>query len=103
MSDFDDDVFELDEPVVVMTDEEGNEYHYIEEEVISIGEKRFAILVPLDATCDCGDDCDEDACGGDAVIAKIENVDGEDVYSNPTDEEFEEVLRLYEEREDFEE
>ncbi len=107
MSDFDHDDMEMEEPVVVMTDEEGNEYYYIEEEVIVVGDKRFAILIPVDTEGEeehehehCGD-C-ECGCGEDeAVIAKIEiDENGEDVYSNPTDEEFEEVLRIYEERDE---
>ncbi len=99
MSDIEKDDMEFEEPVVVMTDEEGNEYYYIEEEVICVGDKRFAVLVPIDSEeddCSCG--CESCECG-EAVIAKIESSkDGEDVYSNPTDEEFEEVLRIYEER-----
>ncbi len=106
MSDFEKDDMELEESVVVMTDEEGNEYYYVEEEVIVVGDKRFAVLAPIDAEegqeheCGC-----ESSCGGgcgcedEAIIAKIEtDENGEDVYCNPTDEEFEEVLRIYEER-----
>lgn len=33
-----------DDPVVVMTDEEGNEYYYREEIVIPVGDKRFAVF-----------------------------------------------------------
>jgi len=103
MSDIKDNEEVLEEPVVVMSDEEGNEYYYIEEEIISVGDKRFAVLVPIeiDEECDCGcGDHEHDHFTGDAVIAKIEvNENGDDVYCNPTDEEFDEVLKIYEERE----
>lgn len=102
MSDFDNEDMEMEEAVVIMTDEEGNEYYYVEEEVICIGDRRFAILVPIEEECDCECDCGHDH-GADAVIAKIEtNADGDDVYSNPTDEEFEEVLQVYKERDEEE-
>ena len=94
---------EFEESVVVMTDEEGNEFYYVEEEVISIGDDRFAILVPIEeeGSCSCcgGHDHDHDHEEADAIIAKIvKDENGEEVYCNPTDEEFDEVLRVYEER-----
>lgn len=102
MSDIIDNEEFLEEPVVVMTDEEGNEYYYVEEEIIVVGDKRFAVLVPIDIddSCDCCDgEHEHDDFTGDAVIAKIDsNEDGEDIYCNPTDEEFDEVLKIYEER-----
>lgn len=91
-----------DEPVVVMTDEEGNEYYYREEMIIPVGEKRYAILVPLtiDEDCECGDD--ECGCGDaeetDVFIARIDvDEEGEEIYVDPTDEEFEQVSKAYEE------
>jgi hypothetical protein len=87
-----------EEPLVVMTDEEGNEYYYIEEEVIAIGTERFAVLVPVDAEGGGAPGLED----GDAVIAKIVvDEEGEDIYRNPTDEEFEQVLRIYEERDEM--
>ncbi len=103
MADFEkDDLEEFEEElVVVMTDEEGNEYYYREEMIIPIGEKRYAILVPIDidgdsectdSDCDCG--CDEET---DVYIARIDtDENGEEVYLDPTDEEFEEVRQAYE-------
>lgn len=103
MADFEkDDLEEFDEElVVVMTDEEGNEYYYREEMIIPIGEKRYAILVPInieedgectDSECDCG--CEEET---DVFIARIDtDENGEEVYLDPTDEEFEEVRQAYE-------
>jgi uncharacterized protein YrzB (UPF0473 family) len=101
MADYEKDDMEIDEePVVVMTDEEGNEYYYHEEVIIPIGEKKFAILVPIDIDeeeeCDCG-------CGGeeeetDVYIARIDtDENGEEIYVDPTDEEFDEVRKAYEE------
>jgi len=87
-----------EEPVVVMTDEEGNEFYYREEVIIPIGDKRFAILVPItiDEDCDCGCDCDDEET--DVYIARIDaDDDGEEIYVDPTDEEFEEVRQAYEE------
>jgi uncharacterized protein YrzB (UPF0473 family) len=100
----DDDLEDLDEElVVVMTDEEGNEFYYREDMIIPIGEKRYAILVPInieeddceceDSDCDC---CDDDET--DVYIARIDTDEsGEEVYVDPTDEEFEQVREAYEE------
>ena len=97
-----DDIMDFDdEPVVVMTDEEGNEYYYREEMIIPVGEKRFAILVPIDVEedgCDCGDEgcgCDDES---DVFIARIDvDETGEEIYVDPTDEEFDQVREAYEE------
>ncbi len=96
-----DDMEYEEEPVVVMTDEEGNEYYYREEVIIPIGEKRFAILVPIsiDEEEECGCGC---GCGGedeetDVYIARIDvDENGEEIYVDPTDEEFDEVRQAYE-------
>lgn len=98
-----DEIVEFDEPVVVMTDEEGNEYYYREDMIVPVGDKRFAILVPFEIDeedCGCGDaDCDC-GCGDetDVFIARIDvDENGEEIYVDPTDEEFEEVRKAYEE------
>ena len=103
----DDDIDEIDdEPVVVMTDEEGNEYYYREDMIIPIGEKRYAILVPFDVeeeeedTCECDEPACECGCDDetDVYIARIDiDEDGEEVYVDPSDEEFEQVRQAYEE------
>lgn len=100
MADFEKDDMEFDEePVVVMTDEEGNEYYYREEVIIPVGEKRFAILVPIsidEEECGCGCGCDEEE-ETDVYIARIDTDEtGEEIYVDPTDEEFEEVRQAYE-------
>lgn len=95
-----------DEAVVVMTDEEGNEYYYREDMIIPVGEKRYAILVPIDIEEEC--DCEDEGCGCghdhdheeevDVFIARIDTgEDGEEVYVDPSDEEFEQVRQAYEE------
>ncbi len=93
-----------DELVVVMTDEEGNEYYYREEMIVPVGDKQYAILIPIDAdqcedddcSCDAGCGCSEDEV--DVYIARIDtDANGEEIYVDPTDEEFEEVRKAYEE------
>lgn len=78
--------------VVEMTDDEGNVYLYTEEMVIPIGEERFAILVEY-----AEDEQDQDY-EPEVIIAKIVlDEDGEDLYIEPTDEEFEKVQAAYDE------
>lgn len=102
MADFEkEDLEEMeDELVVVMTDEEGNEYYYREEMIVPVGDKQYAILIPIDADddceCDAGCGCSEDEV--DVYIARIDtDENGEEIYVDPTDEEFEEVRKAYEE------
>ncbi|AJQ27804.1 MULTISPECIES: DUF1292 domain-containing protein [Pelosinus] len=99
-----DDLEELDEElVVVMTDEEGNEYYYREEMIVPVGDKQYAILIPIedgeeeeDCGCNAGCGCSEDEV--DVYIARIDtDENGEEIYVDPTDEEFEEVRKAYEE------
>jgi uncharacterized protein YrzB (UPF0473 family) len=97
-----DDLEELDEElVVVMTDEEGNEYYYREEMIVPVGDKEYAILIPIEEEEDC--ECHDAGCGCsedevDVYIARIDtDENGEEIYVDPTDEEFEEVRKAYEE------
>ena len=82
--------------MVVMTDEEGNEYYYQEEMIIPVGNQRYALLVGIhddehEHGCGCG--CEDDE---DVLIAKIVvNEEGEEEYIEPTDEEFEAVQKAY--------
>jgi len=106
MADFEnDDLEEMDEElVVVMTDEEGNEYYYREEMIVPVGDKQYAILIPIgedqceDESCECGTGCNCSEDEVDVYIARIDtDENGEEVYVDPTDEEFEEVRKAYEE------
>ncbi len=96
----------LNEPedgmVVVMTDEDGNEYYYEEEMIIPVGEDKYALLVGIhtedeeehDHECGCGCGCEEG--DEDVIIAKIVvDENGEEEYIEPTDEEFELVQKAY--------
>ncbi|MDT8901047.1 DUF1292 domain-containing protein [Anaeroselena agilis] len=102
MADFENDDMEMEEePVVVMTDEEGNEYYYREEVIIPVGDKKFAILVPIsidedeEEECGCGCCCEDEET--DVYIARIDiDENGEEIYVDPTDAEFDEVRQAYE-------
>ena len=101
MTEKDNEIMEDDELIVVMTDEEGNEYYYREDMIIPVGEKRYAILIPIDIddcedeSCDCHSHDDEEI---DVFIARIDvDENGEEVYVDPTDEEFEAVQKAYDE------
>jgi len=85
----------IEENVIVFNDDEGNEYFYQEDIVIPIDGKQFAILVPLESECDCEDDeCD---CEVDLVVARVDiDEQGEAVYVETTDEEYEIVVAEYE-------
>lgn len=104
MADFDkENLDDMDEDiVVVMTDEEGNEFYYREELIIPVDDKRYAILVPINIDeegCEC-EDSSCDCCSGetDVYIARIDtDENGEEVYVDPSDEEFEQVRDAYEE------
>lgn len=81
--------------VVIMTDEDGKEFYYREEVMIPIGNQKFAILVSIEEedTCNCG--CHEPV-SSDVFVARIDvDEDGEEVYVDPTDEEFEKVCEEY--------
>ncbi len=90
--------------VVVMTDEDGNEFYYEEEMIIPVGEERFALLVGIPSeeeehghSCGCGCDHEGDE-EEDVIIAKIVvDESGEETYIEPSDEEFEAVQKVYEE------
>ena len=86
--------------MVVMTDEDGNEYYYQEEMIIPVGDQKYALLVGIHEDeddhghgCGCGCGCEDDE---DVLIAKIVvNDEGEEEYIEPTDEEFEAVQKAY--------
>lgn len=90
--------------VVIITDEEGNEYNYVEEMVFPAGKDEYAILVSIDGDeGGCGEEhihdedceCDEEI---DVILAKVvKDENGEIEYIEPTDEEFEIAQKAYEE------
>ena len=106
---FVDEEIDLDEEfgdvVVEMTDEEGNSYFYTEEMIIPVGDDNYALLVEIHdhdhEHCDHDHEHEGCECGcedGDVIIAKIvQDENGEDIYVEPTDEEFELVQKAYEE------
>ena len=77
-----------------MTNEDGDECYYREEMIIPIGEERFAVLIALTASSE--EELESAEEGDEATIAKIVTEDGEDIYTDPTDEEFDAVRRAYE-------
>ena len=99
---------DTEDTVVVITDEDGNKYNYVEEMVFPVGEDKYAILVSMDADgCGCG--CEEheehhhedgEECGCeevDVILAKvIKDENGEVIYVEPSDEEFEQAQEAYE-------
>ncbi|WP_317302100.1 DUF1292 domain-containing protein [Acidaminococcus timonensis] len=82
------------EAVVVITDEKGNESYYLEEMVIPMDNKNFALLTQIPEE----DDTDPDEAEDNVIIARMDfDENGEPVYLDPTDEEFDAVRRAYEE------
>ena len=70
---------ELEEVIIVTaTDDQGNEVEYQEVQRLDLDGKVFTLLVEVT----------EDEEGGDPIIARVDQEDGEDVYVAPTDEEF---------------
>ena len=90
---------EIQDSIVVLTDDEGNESYFIEEMVLPVGDKQFAILVGINEDC-CEDEechCHEEDEDENVIIARIEfNEEGEPEYVAPPDEEFEAVKVAYE-------
>ena len=84
------------ESIVVMSDDEGNEKYFREEVIFPVGEDTFAVLVELQIDSE-GEEVVSEA-ESDIFMAKVvEDENGEEVYTDPTDEEFEAALTAYEE------
>ena len=78
--------------VIMVTDEQGNESYYLEEMVIPMDNKNFAMLTELGKD---GEETDDEE--DNVIIARIEfNENGDPIYLDPTDEEFEKVKAAYE-------
>jgi len=100
MAKFEDEDFGETEELQVVEDEEGNKF--VIEMIIPVNGKQFAILVPFEDeedACGCGSpSCDECGDDADAFIMRIDiDENGEEIYVEPTDAEFEEVVKVYEE------
>lgn len=81
---------ELEEVIIVTaTDDDGNEVDYQEVQRLELDGKVFALLVEV---TDGGEDDD-----GDAIVARVDQEDGEDVYVAPTDEEFDAANAAFDE------
>ncbi len=81
---------EMDD-VVVLTDEDGAEHEFTVVDVIEVGDKEYAILLPMDQE---PDEEDEE----EAVILRVEHEDGEDVLVEiDDDDEWERVAEAWEE------
>ncbi|MCH3951140.1 MAG: DUF1292 domain-containing protein [Acidaminococcus sp.] len=79
------------EELVIITDEAGNETYYTEEMVIPVDNKNFALLVKAQADDEAAEDDDDTV-----IIARMEfDENGEPLYLDPTDEEFEVVKKAY--------
>lgn len=86
--------YEGEVTIVTFVDEDGKEIHYEPDLEINYDGKRFAILVELPSEdCEPGCKCHEEP---QAIVTRIDTEDGEDVYIDPTEEEFEAVLAIYE-------
>lgn len=88
------------EIIIEMADDEGNTSYYCQEMLLTVGDDKYALLVPahdeheVDDSEDCCCGCDEDT----AFFAKIVlDENGEEVFVEPTDEEFEAVCKAYDE------
>lgn len=84
----------VEENVIVFTDEKGDEVYYQEDIVITLDDKEFAILVPCDDECECEGECE---CEIELVVARIDkDEDGEPLYVDPTEEEYQAIIVEYE-------
>jgi len=86
--------------VIVFTDDDGKEHAFYEEQQFIVGGNTYAVLVGLkDDACVCGDDnchCHESNEDMAAILAKVEfDDDGNPVYVEPSEKEFEEASAAY--------
>ena len=81
---------ELEEVIIVTaTDDDGNEVDYQAVQRLELDGKVFALLVEVTD----GEEDDD----GDAIVARVDQEDGEDVYVAPTDEEFDAANAAFDE------
>ncbi len=71
---------------IVMEGPDGEKEYFLQDIIIPYGDNEFAVLIPVS-----GED-------ENAILTKIEqDENGETVYVSPEEEEFREVLKIYEE------
>ena len=93
-------IFDDDDILIEMTDDEGNVFYCVEEMIISVDGENFALLVEVkddehehEAGCGCGCGCEDDK----VILVKIVvNEDGFEEYVEPTEEELAKVQEAYE-------
>lgn len=88
--------FDMNESIVVMSDDEGNERYYREEALFPVNDDTFAVLVELQLGSE--GELEVLAEEPDVFMAKVVvDENGEETYIDPTDEEFQAALAAYEE------
>ena len=88
--------------IIEMTSEDGDTFYCREEMIIPVNGEKYALLVPIELD-DEGYEVESDAEEDEAFFAKIVmDEDGEESYIEPTEEEFDAVVKAYEAL-DFEE
>ncbi|MBX5435614.1 MAG: DUF1292 domain-containing protein [Alicyclobacillaceae bacterium] len=80
----------MDDDVIVLEDEDGKEHRFILGEVLTVDERDYAVLLPID------EDLEE------GVIFRIDGEEGDQMLLSEidSDEEWEKVVRVYNEMED---
>jgi len=81
--------------IVVLTDDEGNEYEFQVIDVLEVEGNRYAVLLPLEGE---EADDDEDAADDEALIMRLEtDADGDEVLVDiEDDQEWEKVVAEWE-------
>ncbi len=81
---------DMEDEVIVLEDEDGNEHSFVLGEVLTVDAKDYAVLLPID------DDVEE------GVILRIDGEDGDDMVLSDieSDEEWEKVVNAYNEQMD---
>lgn len=81
---------DMEDEVIVLEDEDGNEHSFVLGEVLTVDEKDYAVLLPID------EDVEE------GVILRIDGEDGDDMVLSDieSDEEWEKVVTAYNEQMD---
>lgn len=83
-----------DEGILTFVDEEGNDVRFEVLDVVSMDEKEYLVVLPLD------EENDEEE--GNVLILEIKEEDGEEVYDTVVDdEEAEKVFKQFQEQNDL--